>query len=207
MTPPNNLTQTKSNDLKYLTYRDIFAPNPNNEQEYSMRGPNLYVQTTQTINDRLGYINYGNGNIPLNQYITDSGIKDQEILNKIKGRLHNYRHRNNHKRAALTQKEIAFTDQQIKLAKPKFTPIGPEYLDKISNQETPKQTYDLTTYNLITITDHLELLIGKTIKHETFPIEGTIININNEIVEIDFNGKIVEIELTETNGLLIQVSN
>ena len=172
-----------------------------------MRGPNLYVQTTQTINDRLGYINYGNGNIPLNQYITDSGIKDQEILNKIKGRLHNYRHRNNHKRAALTQKEIAFTDQQIKLAKPKFTPIGPEYLDKISNQETPKQTYDLTTYNLITITDHLELLIGKTIKHETFPIEGTIININNEIIEIDFNGKIVEIELTETNGLLIQVSN
>ena len=318
-----------------------------------MRGPSLYIQTTQAINERLGHIGHGNGHLTLNQYITDSGIRDNYLLDRIKSRLHSYRFRNKHKRAAITQKELAYINTQIEAAKngqltnistqetktakekrkkaeahtfqignayyttreyceaqgiqntydilkiqwrvnkyilthtiqetvselqrlvhnvvkilqsanyntidhkdqtyvltdtykryhkkcgeyhgpeepcnddekqllkqsewmsntPYVTinnnqltqrPGGPISFTKesLSNEETPKPVLD-TTGLLITITDHLELLIGKTIKHETFPIEGKIININNEVIEIDFNGKIVEIELSETNGLLI----
>lgn len=310
-----------------------------------MRGPSLYIQTTQAINERLGHIGHGNGHLTLNQYIADSGIRDNYLLDRIKNRLHSYRFRNKHKRAAITQKELAYINTQIEAAKKgqltnistqetktakekrkkaeahtfqigntyyttreyceaqgiqntndilkiqwrvnKYilthtiqetvselqrlvhnvdkilqsanyntinhkdqtyvltdtffvvSSVGGEYngpeeqckddeeqlheqskwmnntphvtinnnpisftKESLSNEETPKPVLD-TTGLLITITDHLELLIGKTIKHETFPIEGKIININNEVIEIDFNGKIVEIELSETNGLLI----
>jgi hypothetical protein len=163
-----------------------------------MRGPNLYIVTTKAINDQLGYGSLGLGNITLNQYITDSGIKDNDTLNQIKGRLHNYRFRNNHKRAALTQKEIAFIDHQIKLttlnipnataseAKKALKELE-KRLDKISNQEncprglhsepcdckeTKKAWFNPNTsttkeplYNYITLTDHLEKLLGNTIKH------------------------------------------
>jgi len=75
------------------------------------------------------------------------------------------------------------------------------YKESLSNEETQKPTD--TTGLLITITDHLELLVGKTIKHEKFPLEGKIVGISYDIIEIDFNGKIVELELQETKGLLI----
>lgn len=162
------------------------------------RGPNLYIQTTLAKSGEPCKIG-------LQQYIHEKGILNEELVQEIKKRLYNYRHRNNHRRAQLTQKEITFLDNQIASAgrylKWSHTE-GPAVLEKLRTEESKPEP----TYNLITITDHLELLIGKTIKHETFPIEGTIIAINNEIIEIDFNGKIVEIELSETNGLLIQTT-
>lgn len=148
------------------------------------RGPNLHVLT-------------GMGKIPLQQYIIDSGVSE-ELSTKIKGRLHNYRHRNNHRRAQLTQKEIAFINQQISqiAAQPPKTPktIGGTLT------QTPKPAL---TYDYITITDYLEQLIGKTIVHETYPIQGIIIEIDNETMTIDFNGKIANILLSESSGLLV----
>ena len=206
-----------------------------------MRGPSLYIQTTQAINDHLGYDGYGIGNIPLSQYISDSGVKDNEQINKIKARLHNYRFKNKHKRAALTQKEIAYIDQQIKITTlniPDFTAKEAKMALKelkgrtqISNQEMkcPRGLHDepcncqetkqawfnpntSTTkeplYNYITLTDHLEKLLGKTVKHETFPLEGTITNIDNETITIKFNkdfaGEHTTIELSEMGGFLIK---
>jgi hypothetical protein len=211
-----------------------------------MRGQSLYVQTTKAINDHLGYdsnILY----IPLSQYISDSGVKDNEQINKIKARLHNYRFKNKHKRAALTQKEIAYIDHQVKLTTlniPSATVSEvkaalKELKARISTQESQKCPRGLhdepcncqetkrawfnpatgtsseviqkppePLYNYITITDHLELLIGKTVKHETFPLEGTITNIDNENITIKFNndfaGKHTTILLTEADGLLIK---
>lgn len=153
------------------------------------RGPNLHVLT-------------GMGKIPLQQYIIDSGVS-VELSTKIKGRLHNYRHRNNHRRAQLTQKEIAFLNHQISqiAAQPPETPKTetPKTIGGTLTQ-TPKPAL---TYDYITITDYLEQLIGKTIVHETFPIQGIIIEIDNETMTIDFNGKIANILLSESNGLLV----
>jgi hypothetical protein len=208
-----------------------------------MRGPSLYIQTTQAINNQLGYDGYGIGNIPLSQYISDSGVKDNEQINKIKARLHNYRFKNKHKRAALTQKEIAYIDQQIKINAlniPDFTAKEAKMALKelkgrtqISNQEMNKcprglhggplcnceetrHTKDDTListellYNYITLTDHLEKLLGSTIKHETFPLEGTITNIDNETITIKFNndfaGEHTTIQLSEMSGFLIKES-
>jgi len=227
------------NKIKNISsYRDIFVRNPKHEQDNSMRGPNLYIVATKATHDQLGYGLLGQGNITLNQYITDSGIKDNDTQNKIKGRLHNYRFRNNHKRAALTQKEIAYIDRQIKLTTLNIpnptandTKAALKKLkERISTQENcPRGLHDepcncqetkqawfnpntSTTieppYNYITLTDHLEKLLGKTVKHETFPLEGTITNIDNETITIKFNndfaGAHTTIQLSELDGFLIK---
>ena len=135
---------------------------------------------------------------------TTKGIAREEIANHLKSQLYNYRHRNNHVRRILTQKELAYLDKLIK----QYTDLQEP---PITND--PDQTYTLTEegseYSTffaghITITDHLELLIGKWVKHETFPLTGKITSINRETITINFNGKIAKISLSETDELLVQ---
>ena len=202
------------------------------------RGENLQVQMNETINHRLGWS--GVGSQPLRQYIHDYGVTDPTIQDQIINRLYNYRHRHNHTRRYLTQKELIYIDKQIEAQfaqinktlsvwKNEATKTSPasqrgdscprgletwlcRHSDQCDCQEprpTPEtQKAPEPLYNYITITDHLEKLIGKTIKHETFPLEGIITNINNETITIKFNkdfaGEHTTIQLSETDGFLIK---
>ena len=175
------------------------------ERNAAKRGKNLLVLVNNDPNTLR----------PLKQYITGKGIAREEVLSHLKSQLYNYRHRHNHTRRVLTQKELAYLDNQIK----QFTDL----------QETPittdpDQSYTLTEkgndhYNgkgcdyystmhpdQITITDHLEQLIGKRVKHETYPLAGEITGITNETITILFDGfsnnKVIP--LSETDGLLVQ---
>ena len=180
------------------------------------RGENLQVQMNEAINHRLGWT--GIGTQPLRRYIQDYGISDTTIQDQITNRLYNYRHRNNHTRRILTQKELVYIDKQIETQYAQFNKTGSVWKNEASScprglhdepcncqetRHTPKPQY-----NYITITDHLEKLIGKTIKHETFPLEGVITNINNETITIKFNkefaGEHTDILLSETDGFLIK---
>ncbi len=179
----------------------------------------------ETINHRLGWI--GIGTRPLRQYIQDYGVTDPDKQDLITNRLYNYRHRHNHTRRVLTQKELVYIDKQIAAQFAEYNKmqsVWKKETDKVSSfdkvgdcprglhnepcncQET-RHTPE-PAYNYITITDHLEKLIGKTIKHETFPLEGVITNINNETITIKFNkdfaGEHTEILLSETDGFLIK---
>jgi len=183
------------------------------------RGENLQVQMNETINHRLGWI--GIGTRPLRQYIQDYGVTDPDKQDLITNRLYNYRHRHNHTRRVLTQKELVYIDKQIAAQFAEYNKmqsVWKKEADKASScprglhnepcncQETRHTPEPL--FNYITITDHLEKLIGKTIKHETFPLEGVITNINNETITIKFNkdfaGEHTEILLSETDGFLIK---
>lgn len=194
-----------------------------------IRGENLQVQMNKTINHRLGWT--GVGSQPLRLYIQDYGVTDPTAQDQIISRLYNYRHRNNHTRRYLTQKELVYIDKQIaaqfaennntlsvrKNEATKTSP-APERDDSCPRglhdepcncsetrqaQRTPEPPD-----NYITITDHLEKLIGKTIKHETFPLEGIITTINNKTITIKFNkdfaGEHTTIQLSETDGFLIK---
>lgn len=180
------------------------------------RGENLQVQMNEAINHRLGWT--GIGTQPLRRYIQDYGISDTTIQDQITSRLYNYRHRNNHTRRILTQKELVYIDKQIETQFAQFNKAGSVW--KNEGNSCPRGLHDepcncqetrhtpKPQYNYITITDHLEKLIGKTIKHETFPLEGIITNINNETITIKFNkefaGEHTDILLSETNGFLIK---
>lgn len=190
------------------------------------RGPNLAIGS-------------GDALTPLRKYIEQQGVSDQRIAQQIKSQLYNYRHRHNHTRRVLTQKEHTFLDRQIEThfamlnqqlgdsvrqkeaiqgqTKATICPRGLEtWLCRTSDQcdcQEPRPTpvtqkTPEPLYNYITLTDHLELLLGKTIKHETFPLEGVITNINNETITIKFNkdfaGEHTTIMLSETAGFLIK---
>jgi len=187
----------------------------------SSRGPNLAIGS-----------GVGGALTPLRKYIEQQGVSDQRITHQIKNQLYNYRHRHNHTRRHLTQKELVFVDRQIekyfaslnqqlggsvwngneatkhqetKHTKAWFNPnTGTTEGSAHNHNEKPPEPL----YNYITLTDHLEKLIGKTIKHETFPLEGVITNINNETIDIKFNkdfaGKHTTIMLSETDGFLIK---
>ena len=194
------------------------------------RGENLQVQMNETINHRLGWT--GVGSQPLRQYIHDYGVTDPTIQDQIINRLYNYRHRHNHTRRYLTQKELIYIDKQIEAQFAQFNKTLSVWKNEATKTSPPPERGDScprglhdepcncsetrhTTqrtpepiYNYITITDHLEKLIGKTIKHETFPLEGIITNINNETITIKFNkdfaGEHTTIQLSETDGFLIK---
>ena len=190
------------------------------------RGENLQVQMNEAINHRLGWT--GIGTQPLRRYIQDYGISDTTIQDQITSRLYNYRHRNNHTRRILTQKELVYIDKQIETQYAQFNKTGSVWKNEATKgyscprglhdepcncQETRHTSVNTQRspepqYNYITITDHLEKLIGKTIKHETFPLEGVITNINNETITIKFNkdfaGEHTTIQLSETDGFLIK---
>ena len=203
------------------------------------RGPNLAICS-----------GVGGALTPLRKYIEQQGVSDQRIAQQIKSQLYNYRHRRNHTRRVLTQKEHAFLDRLIEL---QFAMLNQQLGDSLRQkevtqgqtktticprglhdepcncQETRRAWFNPATgtsegltpstrnetqktpeplYNYITLTDHLELLLGKTIKHETFPLEGVITNINNETITIKFNkdfaGEHTTIMLSETDGFLIK---
>lgn len=203
----------------------------------SSRGPNLAIGN-----------GVGGALTPLRKYIEQQGVSDQRIAHQIKNQLYNYRHRHNHTRRVLTQKELVFVDRQIEKY---FASLNQQLggsvwngNEAINHKETPKCPRGLhdepcncqkirkawfnpatgtseeveyfvvnqkppePLYNYITLTDHLEKLINRTIKHETFPLEGVITNINNETITVKFNkdfaGEHTEILLSEADGFLIK---
>jgi hypothetical protein len=146
------------------------------ERNIGNRGPNLVVGS-------------GVGGVltPLRKYIEQKGIKDEQAAHQIRNALYNYRHRNNHTRRVLTQSELAYMDQLIRQQ-------AIDYIDRAPVRDA----------EYITLTDYLEQLIGKKIKHETYPLSGTITSIDNTTIEINFNGTPTILTLDETDGLLIQ---
>jgi hypothetical protein len=185
----------------------------------------------ETINHRLGWT--GIGTRPLRQYIQDYGVTDPDRQDLITNRLYNYRHRHNHTRRVLTQKELVYIDKQIASQFAEYNKTGSgeretpwqhlsvwkKEAEKVSscprglhdepcNCQDTRHTPEEPAYNYITLTDHLEKLLGKTVKHETFPLEGVITNINNETITIKFNkdfaGEHTTIGLSEMGGFLIK---
>jgi hypothetical protein len=169
----------------------------------------------ETINHRLGWT--GIGTRPLRQYIQDYGISDPDIQDLITNRLYNYRHRNNHTRRVLTQKELVYIDKQIAAQFAEYNKTQSVWKNQTKTSPAPGKVSSCPrglpdepkpTNSYITITDHLEKLIGKTIKHELFPLEGIITNINNETITIKFNkdfaAEHTDILLSDTDGFLIK---